>query len=100
MLDIAPQHLETIKGILAEYVVECEVRVFGSRAGGTAKDYSDLDIVIVGTAKIKRRVKMLLREAFEKSDLPFRVDVVDYNAVSDSFRAIIENNYEVIQKKK
>lgn len=100
MFDIAPQHLETIKGILAEYVVECEVRVFGSRVGGTAKDYSDLDIVIVGTAKIKRRVKMLLREAFEKSDLPFRVDVVDYNAVSDSFRAIIENNYEVIQKKK
>jgi len=53
----------------------------------------------VGTDRIKRRVKMLLREAFEKSDLPFRVDVVDYNAVSDSFRAIIENNCEVIQKK-
>lgn len=100
MFDIAPQHLETIKGILAEYAGECEVRVFGSRVGGTAKDYSDLDIVIVGTDRIKRRVKMLLREAFEKSDLPFRVDVVDYNAVSDSFRAIIENNYEVIQKKK
>jgi len=100
MLDIAPQHLETIKRILAEYVGEYEVRVFGSRVGVTAKDYSDLDIVIVGTARIKRRVKMLLREAFEKSDLPFRVDVVDYNAVSDSFRAIIENNYEVIQKKK
>ncbi len=99
MLDIAPQHLETIKRILAEYASECEVRAFGSRVGGTVKDYSDLDIVIVGTDRIKRRVKMLLREAFEKSDLPFRVDVVDYNAVSDSFRAIIENNYEVIQKK-
>lgn len=100
MPDIARQHLETIKRILVEYVGDCEVRAFGSRVGGTAKEYSDLDIVIVGTGKIKRKVKMLLREAFEESDLPFRVDVVDYNAISDSFKAVIENNYEIIQEKK
>ena len=41
---------------------------------------------------------MLLREAFEESDLPFRVDVIDYNAVSDEFRAIIDAKYEILQK--
>ncbi|MBU1261150.1 MAG: nucleotidyltransferase domain-containing protein [Planctomycetes bacterium] len=100
MPDISERYLETIKRILAEYVGDCEVRAFGSRVCGTAKNYSDLDIAIVGAEKIKRRVKMLLKEAFEKSDLPFRVDVVDYNAISDSFRAIIEDNYEIIQDKK
>ena len=42
---------------------------------------------------------MLLREAFEESDLPFRVDVVDYRTVSEAFRAIIDQSYEVIQQK-
>ena len=42
---------------------------------------------------------MLLREAFEESDLPFRVDIVDYNTVSEAFRAIIEEKYEIVQDK-
>jgi len=77
MIDVPAHHLKTIKGILAEYAGDCEVRAFGSRGNGTAKEYSDLDLAIVGKGKIERRVKMLLREAFEESDLPFRVDVID-----------------------
>lgn len=99
MLDIAEKHLKTIKRILAEYVGDCEVRAFGSRVSGTAKDYSDLDLAIIGKIKIKRKTRMLLREAFEESDLPFRVDVIDYNAIQETFREIIEKNYEIIQKK-
>jgi len=99
MIDVPDHHLKTIKRILAEYAGDCEVRAFGSRGNGTAREYSDLDLAIVGKSKIKRRVKMLLREAFEESDLPFRVDVIDYNTVSESFRAIIEEKYEVIQNK-
>ncbi len=99
MIDVPGHHLETIKRILAEYVGDCEVRAFGSRGNGTAKEHSDLDLAIVGKSKITRRVKMLLREAFEESDLPFRVDVIDYNAVSEAFRAIIKEKYEVIQTK-
>jgi len=99
MLDIAEKHLKTIKRILAEYVGDCEVRAFGSRVSDTAKDYSDLDLAIIGKTKTNRRTRMLLREAFEESDLPFRVDVIDYNVISETFREIIEKNYEIIQKK-
>ena len=99
MIDVAECHLETIKRILAEYVADCEVLAFGSRGNGTAKKHSDMDLAIVGKSKIKRRVKMLLREAFEESNLPFRIDIVDYNTISDAFRAIISEKYEVIQDK-
>jgi len=99
MIDVSERHLETIKGILAEYAGGCEVRAFGSRINGTATKHSDLDLAIVGNGKLERRTKMLLREAFEESDLPFRVDVIDYNAVSESFRAIIDNDYQVVQEK-
>ena len=99
MINVPEQHMETIRRILAEYTGDCEVRIFGSRVNGTARDYSDLDLAIISEGRIKRRVKMLIREAFEESDLPFRVDVIDYNAASDSFRAIIDENCEVIQEK-
>jgi predicted nucleotidyltransferase len=98
MTNVSRKHLETIKRILAEYVGDCEVRAFGSRVIGPAKDHSDLDVAVVARNKIKRRAKMLLREAFEESDLPFRVDVIDYNAVSDEFRAIIDAKYDILQK--
>jgi len=98
MTNVSRKHLETIKRILAEHVGDCEVRAFGSRVIGTAKEHSDLDLVVVAGSKIKPRTKMLLREAFEESDLPFRVDVIDYNTVSDEFRAIIDAKYEILQK--
>ena len=49
MIDLNPNHVETVKRILAEHVSGCEVRAFGSRATWTAKDYSDLDLAMVGT---------------------------------------------------
>jgi len=98
MVNVSPRQLEIIKRILAEYVGDCEVRAFGSRVNGLAKGYSDLDVAVVAPNKIKRRTKMLLREAFEESGLPFRVDIIDYNAASDEFRAIINAKYEILQK--
>lgn len=98
MTNVSSRHLETIKRILARYVPGCEVRAFGSRVIGPAKEHSDLDLAVVAGERMERRAKMLLREAFEESDLPFRVDVIDYNAVSDQFRAIIDAKYEILQK--
>ena len=98
MINVSSSQLKTINRILAEYVGDCEVRAFGSRVNGPAKKYSDLDVAVVAPNKIKRRTKMLLREAFEESDLPFRVDIIDYHAVSDEFREIIDTKYEILQK--
>lgn len=97
MPDIEQKHFNLIKSILAEYVSDCQVRAFGSRVNGTARQHSDLDLAIVGKTKMPLRTKTLLKEAFENSDLPFRVDIIDYNAISDSFRKIIDSKYEIIQ---
>ena len=42
MIDLSPNHLKTVRQILAEHVSACEVRAFGSRVTWSAKDYSDL----------------------------------------------------------
>ena len=97
MIDLAPQHLATVRRILAEQVPECEVRVFGSRVSGKAKDYSDLDIVLVGPAQLDIARLGRLREAMQESDLPIRVDVLDWNAIPESFRNVIDRDFEVLQ---
>lgn len=98
MIDVAPHQLEIIQKLLAHHVPECEVRAFGSRVKWTAKDYSDLDIAIAGTGKLPEGKLADLREAFTESELPFRVDVIDWFLINKSFQKIIEERYEVIQQ--
>jgi len=98
MIDIREQDLLVVKHILEKHVPGCEVRVFGSRITSKTKKYSDLDLVVVGQEKLSRKTTMLLKEAFENSELSFRVEVLDWNAVSESFKKVIEAKYEVIQK--
>ena len=98
MIDLRPDHLQTVQRILAEHVPGCEVRAFGSRAAWTAKDYSDLDLAVVGAGPLDWRTVGRLKEAFEESSLPMRVDVLDWHAIPDSFRQVIERGYVVVQE--
>ena len=97
MIDLEAPQLEHVKNILAEHVPECEVRAFGSRVKGGAKKYSDIDLAIVGKNALDRSRLNRLEEAFENSDLPIRVDILDWHAISQSFQQLIERQFEVIQ---
>ena len=97
MIDLSPQQLETVKELLARHVPECEVRAFGSRVKWTAKSYSDLDLVVIGTEKLNGNRLERLREAFIESDLPFRVDVMDWHTTSEQFQKIISNQNNLVQ---
>lgn len=97
MIDLNPQHLETVQHILSKHVPGCEVRAFGSRVKWTSKDYSDFDLAVIGSKRFKPKEMYRLTEAFEESDLPIRVDVVDWYAIPEGFRRIIAAEYAVIQ---
>jgi predicted nucleotidyltransferase len=96
MIKAAPEQLMRIRDILAAQVPGVEARAFGSRVGGTPKDYSDLDLALVGAAKLDLVVLENLREAFAASDIPFRVDLIDWHAVSKEFQAVIQKKYELL----
>ena len=97
-INLHPSHLTAVEHILAEHVPECEVRAFGSRATWTAKDYSDLDLAVVGGGPLHWRTLSRLQGAFEESRLPIRVDVLDWHAISERFRKVIERDYVVVQE--
>lgn len=98
-IDINPIDLKTVQQILREKVPELEVRVFGSRTSWTARETSDLDLVLMTKEPLDISRMAKLKESFSESNIPFRVDIVDWADVSENFRKIIEKDYVVVQKK-
>jgi predicted nucleotidyltransferase len=96
MIAVSGSELKIIKGILQANVPDCKVKAFGSRINGTFKQNSDLDLAVVGKSKLGFSKMGELKLSFEESDLPFRVDVLDYNSISQNFRNIIDKNYELL----
>ena len=91
-VDIRPDHLAIVQGILRDYLpVGVKVWVFGSRTNWSTKDSSDLDLALEGKGKLSHKVLGALKDAFEDSALPYTVDVVDINGISESFRQIVES---------
>jgi predicted nucleotidyltransferase len=98
-MHLEPAHLRKVQQLLNEHLPECLVFAFGSRATGkNLKAFSDLDLVVVDAQPLPSRRMALLRLAFEDSDLPFRVDVLDWARLAPSFRARIEEGWVPITK--
>ena len=97
MLDLTPRQVEIVKSILAAHVPGREVRAFGSRVRGSAGKFSDLDIIIITAAPLDFGRLGRLRDAFSESDLPFRVDVLDWSTTNAEFKTLVEEMYEVVQ---
>ena len=96
-LQVLPDHLALVRDILGRHVPDREVRAFGSRVTGTTKDTSDLDLAVVGDEPLEFATLAALRDDFSESNIPYRVDVVDWATVDESFRRIIERDQVVVR---
>jgi predicted nucleotidyltransferase len=82
---IEPEDIKIIRDILRDYT---NVYVFGSRVKEAYKQFSDLDLCLKND--ISDYDYELLKEQFENSDLPFTVDLVQYNRIDESFKKRID----------
>lgn len=96
-IELAPADWQVVQRILHEQVPGTEVWAFGSRARRSAKPYSDLDLAIITPRPLTLAQAADLADAFESSDLPIRVDVVDWASAGAAFRAIIARDKVVLQ---
>jgi uncharacterized protein len=80
---LAPDELRTVCAIVDRVIPKAHVRVFGSRATGRARPFSDLDLLVLQPARLSWAQRADLRDLFEASDLPFRVDVVEADALPE-----------------
>ncbi len=81
-----------VSNILKKYLSQYSVWAFGSRVRQTHKPFSDLDIVVVNDQPLSIATMAELSEAFSESDLSWKVDVVDWASISDSFKDTIKSN--------
>lgn len=92
-IDIRPCDLNIVQDILCNTLPKgAKVWVFGSRATWTTKDSSDLDLAIDAGRPLTRQESGSLSEAFDESNLPYKVDIVDMQTVSENFKKIIERD--------
>ena len=74
--------------------VSNKVRVFffGSRMDGTSSKSSDLDVLLHGNSPIELGQISIIKEQLEQSNLPFKVDVLDYHRCSEQMLKNIAGN--------
>ncbi len=88
--------LKVIKSTLAPYSNKIEkIGLFGSRATGTARENSDIDMVVYGD--ISEQEVRRFYTLFMESSLPIKVDVVAYNLIAyPPLKEHIDNNIKIL----
>lgn len=73
---------EAVRQILSRFTHVQEAVLFGSRAKGTYKPGSDIDLAVKGADINKDDISSLLAD-FEASLLPYFVDIIHYSAIKN-----------------
>ena len=60
--------------------------IFGSRALDRHREFSDLDIGILGLSRVPVSILIQIKSDLSDSNIPYLTDVVDFSSVSESFK--------------
>lgn len=96
-LNISQEEWHIVQSILKQHIPQRTVWAFGSRVNGHAKPYSDLDLAILGDEPLSLAEHAALTDDFSESNLPWKVDLVDWNLIGKEFQEIIKHAYCVLQ---
>ncbi len=93
MFGLEERHIEYILNTLKQNLPNGIFYIFGSRAKGTNKEYSDIDIAVkMNNEKISADILGKLLITFSDSTLPYEVDIVDLNAIDEKFKNLITDD--------
>lgn len=98
LVDVRVDLWGAVQRILQTHVPQHEVWAFGLRLKGVARTYSDLDQAVITQHPLPLGVLGALQDAFAESDLPWRVDVVEWACTSPVFRDINQQGKVVLQQ--
>ena len=96
-IDLTADQRRTVVALLNRHLPNTTVWAYGSRAKWTSRPASDLDLVAFAKPEQSPRIAEL-REAFDESYLPFRVDLFVWDDVPKDFRKRIEAERVVLAR--
>lgn len=92
MLNVKQEYLNELINIFNNYCPKAEIWAYGSRVNGDCHSGSDLDLVVKSfndTNKSLSELNNLLNE----SDIPFLIDIQDFEELPKIFQDEIKKNY-------
>lgn len=92
-VNLTKPQLEIIKKILSKCP---NTVIYGSRTKDSSKNFSDLDVCLKDA--VSAYEYELIAEAFENSDLPFKVDLSEYQKLPAAFKKIIDEQGILLAK--
>lgn len=95
MINLKLKHLKLLQDIFSGYCPKAEIWAYGSRVNGESHTGSDLDLVVKAfndPHKTLAELKSLLIE----SNVPFLIDINEYEKLPILFQQEILKNYVVI----
>ena len=85
MIQLKPNHWKIIKDILNQYPYQ--FYAFGSRVKQTSRPFSDLDLCY--KTEIPDHILTEIKGQFSDSDLPFIVELINWNQCTTEFQELI-----------
>jgi predicted nucleotidyltransferase len=81
---IKAKYLKEITKKIEEFIKDKNVKFFIFGSSLTKKHFGDVDLGVIGDVKEKDLIK--LKEEFVNSTLPYFVDIINFNKVSEKFK--------------
>lgn len=93
---IAAKQLQYLLGQIEFYIPQATVWAFGSRVNWSHRPESDLDLAVLCDKETAKKVLPKLNSIFDESDLPFKVQILDFNRLPANMQENINKNYLVL----
>lgn len=89
MENISPEDKSKITGLISVLIPKAKIILFGSRARGTNAERSDIDIAVDSGIPLSHLAVDEIKSMLQASNIMYKIDVVDFNNVSENMRKLI-----------
>lgn len=96
-MNLHSKHLKTLQMLFSKHPAITQALLFGSRALGTHKESSDIDIALKGD--ITPTLLAHLKEELEDSTLPYFCDILDYERAPQELKEHIDTHALTLYKR-
>jgi len=96
---ISVRHLRYLLEQIEWHIPKATVWAFGSRIKWSHRPESDLDLAVHCDKETARKALPKLNDALQESDLPFKVQILDFNRLPENMQENIKKNYLVLYQR-
>ena len=96
---LEPRHIEILEKILRKNLLPNQkliVWIFGSRATGKNRPFSDIDLLLEGSPPVDKTLQNQIEGDLEDSNLPFKVDLVPLETLYPPYAPQIHQEKQVL----